>query len=112
MVIDKQNLWQLLEAPQEGLDVELKTWLDLAEKGHRGTLAKALIALANHGGGVAIIGFDSRGHPAKDRPDDLAAYSQDAVNDILDRFADPCFHCTVHMVRRNVDGLDYPVLLV
>lgn len=112
MAIDAQNLQQLLETPSERLDVELKGWLDLAETGHRGTLAKGLIALANHGGGIAIIGFDTDGNPAQNRPDNLAPYGQDAVNDILDRFADPGFHCTVQMATRETDGLEYPVILV
>ena len=112
MPIDAQNLDQLLEAPNEGLDIELKGWLDLSDNGHRGTLAKGLIALANHGGGVLIIGFDSNGDPAENRPDDIASYNQDAVNDVLDRFADPGFHCTVQTVTRQADGLSYPVILV
>ena len=112
MHIDVQNLDQLLEAPNEGLDIELKGWLDLSENGHRGILAKGLIALANHGGGVLIIGFDTNGDPAENRPDDIATYSQDAVNDVLDRFADPGFHCTVQMVMRVADCHEYPVVLV
>ena len=113
MVNDIQDLRRLLEAPNERLDVELKTWLDLKAKGHRGTLAKALIALANHGGGKVIIGFDdSNGNPAQGRPQKLSSYSQDTVNDILDRFADPCFHCTVQMVTRDDDGLEYPIISV
>jgi hypothetical protein len=106
------RLQQLLETPTEHLDVELKAWLDLAGNGHRGTLAKGLIALANHGGGIAIIGFDSDGNPAPIRPATLAGYSQDAVNDVVDRFADPGFHCTVRHLTRAADGLQYPVILV
>ena len=94
------------------MSLELKAWLDLSDKAHRGTLAKALIALANHGGGIVIIGFASEGDPENSRPDDLSSYSQDAINDVLERFADPCFHCTVQMVKRENDGLDYPVILV
>jgi hypothetical protein len=112
VAIDAQNLQQLLEAPSERLDVELKGWLNLAENGHRGTLAKGLIALANHGGGVVIIGFDTDGSPAPNRTPNLAPYSQDAVNDVVDRFADPGFHCTVHIVTRAADGLQYPVVFV
>lgn len=112
MAIDAQNLQQLVEAPSERLDVEMKGWLDLTNNGQRGTLAKALIALANHGGGVAIIGFDTDGNPAQNRPENLAPYTQDAVNDVLDRFADPGFHCTVQLVKREADGLEYPVILV
>lgn len=112
MAIDAQQLQQLVERPSERLDVELKSWLDLSENGPRGTLAKGLIALANHGGGVAIIGFDTAGHPAPNRPTNLAAYSQDAVNDVVDRYADPGFHCTVQLVTRAADGLQYPVILI
>ncbi len=112
MAVDAQQLQQRVETPRERLDVELKAWLDLSDNGLRGTLAKGLIALANHGGGVAIIGFDTDGNPAPSRPGGLAAYSQDAVNDIVDRFADPVFHCTEHLVTRVADGLQYPVILV
>lgn len=92
--------------------MELKSWLNLADNGPRGALAKGLIALANHGGGIAIIGFDTEGNPAANRPATLTAYSQDAVNDVMDRFADPAFHCTVHHVTRAADRLQYPVILV
>jgi hypothetical protein len=112
VTIDVQNLNQLLEAPNESLDVELKGWLDLTDNGQRGILAKGLIALANHGGGVAVIGFDTNGNPSDDRPTSLASYSQDAINDVLDRFSDPAFHCTVQLVTRSANGLEYPVILV
>lgn len=112
MAIDMQHLKQLLEAPSERLDVELKGWLDLADNGQRGTLAKCLIALANHGGGIAIIGFDDAGTPAQNRPATLDAFGQDEINDILDRYADPAMHCTTQRVTRDADGLDYPVILV
>lgn len=112
MGIDTQHLQHLLEAPGEGLDVELKGWLELSDNGHRGTLAKSLIALANHGGGVVIIGFDTDGTPAQNRPSDLKPYSQDAINDIVERYADPSFHCTVTPMRRERDGLEYPIILV
>ena len=112
MTIDAQQLQQLIETPSERLDVELKAWLNLSENGARGTLGKGLIALANHGGGVAIIGFDTDGNPAPNRPITLAAYSQDSINDVVDRFAEPGFHCTVHRVTRTVDDLQYPVILV
>jgi hypothetical protein len=42
---------ELLSEPRETLDVEHKEWLDLADNDHRATVAKEIIALANHGGG-------------------------------------------------------------
>ena len=112
MTIYAQNLQRLVAAPSEHPDVELKSWLDLTDNGQRGTLAKGLIALANHGGGVVIIGFDTNGNPASNRPKNLAFYSQDAINGVLGRFADPGFHCAVQTVTREVDGLEYPVIQV
>ena len=55
---DHNRLADLLRDPQETLDVEIKGWLDLARnQEHKATLAKALLALANHGGGYVIIGL-------------------------------------------------------
>ena len=112
MAIDVQDLPHLLEAPSERLNIELKAWLDLSDSGHRGTLAKSLIALANHGGGVVIVGFDDNGTPDSGRPTDLSPFGQDAINGIVERFAEPGFHCTVRHVTRENDGLEYPVILV
>jgi predicted HTH transcriptional regulator len=53
-----RRLADLLVDPHETLDVELKEWLDITgNNDHKATLAKALIALANHSGGFVIFGF-------------------------------------------------------
>ena len=44
--------------PTEDLDAEYKGWLDLHKEPDRANLAKAVIALANHGGGVIVLGFE------------------------------------------------------
>jgi len=100
---------ELLREPQERLDVELKTWLDLGDNGQRGTLAKAIIALANHGGGFVLLGFHDNGAASPRCPVALDSYSQDVVNDVVDRFADPAFHCVVNHVIRHADGASYPM---
>jgi hypothetical protein len=111
VTIDAQ-LQELVDAPSERLDVELKTWIDLRDNGHRAQLAKAMLAIANHGGGFIVIGFTTEGSTADGRPPTLDGYSQDAVNDTVDRFAEPAFHCNVHYVRRTADGQSYPVIVV
>ncbi|HZF27236.1 MAG TPA: RNA-binding domain-containing protein [Steroidobacteraceae bacterium] len=111
MALDAQ-LQELLREPRERLDVELKGWLNLTDNGHRGVLAKALIAIANHGGGFVLIGFEDDGTTSPNRPADLSLYSQDTINDTIDRYADPVFHCNVHHVARAADGLAYPVISV
>jgi hypothetical protein len=51
------ELRRLLDAPNETLAVEYKSWLSLADNAGRATLAKAAIALAHHGGGIIVLGM-------------------------------------------------------
>jgi predicted HTH transcriptional regulator len=47
----------------------LKEWLDIVgNNDHRAILAKALIALANQGGGFVVVGFTDQGAPAANSP--------------------------------------------
>ena len=99
---DHNRLADLLRDPQETLDVEIKGWLDLARnQEHKATLAKALLALANHGGGYVIIGLtetDAGFATASGQPVSLDDYWQDIVNGIVHNYAEPAFHCSVHHV--------------
>ncbi len=87
-----RRLADLLRDPRETLDVELKGWLEIdGNAEHKATLAKALIALANHGGGYVVFGFAETGEgvmPAEPRPANLSAYTPDTVNSVVSRFAD------------------------
>jgi len=99
------DLESLIEDPRETLEIELKDWLDLGSKSHRAKLAKELIALANHGGGHLVLGFDDTSCTPIPRPDGYTG-STDDVNGIVARFADPAFHCEV----REAKG--HPVVIV
>ena len=105
----------LLIELREELHVEVKNWLDLQNnKRHKAILAKAAIALANHGGGYIVLGFEEvsgRMKEAANRPATLDRYDQDSVNGILRRYCDPSFHCSVHMVP-NPDGAIFPIVQV
>ena len=111
-----RRLADLLRDPRETLDVELKEWLNIvSDSGHKATLAKALIALANHGGGYVIFGFDETDEgvmPAEPRPANLAAYTPDTVNSTVSRYAEPSFHCDVRVVPSPETGLDHPIVSV
>jgi hypothetical protein len=52
-----RQLESLTRNPREELGVELKGWLDLSQGEHRADLAKALMALTNHGGGYVLLGY-------------------------------------------------------
>ena len=111
---EHNRLEDLLHDPQERLDVEIKSWLDLAHNGdHKAKLAKALLALANHGGGYVIIGLTET-HTgfttASGRPDNLDAYSQDDVNGIVHHYAEPAFHCSVYYVPHPTSGVTHPII--
>ncbi|MCV0369525.1 hypothetical protein [Filomicrobium sp.] len=75
------ELQPLLAEPREDLSVEYKGWLDLRTNDHRALLAKASIALANHGGGFIIIGFDEVEDVLRPiaRPSDVPLITQDAA---------------------------------
>lgn len=96
-----------LSAPREDLDEEAKGWLDLINSNeHKVTLAKVLLALANHGGGFVLIGSNEANTGLVPAPGQLAtldAYTQDQANGIVQSYAEPLFHCAVH--RADVAGL-------
>lgn len=111
--LSPNRLAGLLLDLREDLDLEVKNWLDLdGDNLDRATFAKAALALANHGGGFIVLGFEDRPEgliEAHNRPDSMARYSQDLVNGIVERYCEPAFHCTVHLVE-NRTGSVFPVV--
>lgn len=111
----RERLSDFLIDPREHLDFEIKNWLDLQNDNNaKAILAKAALALANHGGGFIVLGLaenDARFSEASGRPSNLSAYSQDAINGIIQYYAEPAFHCEVHIVP-NALGAQYPIVVV
>jgi hypothetical protein len=107
------QLTSLLEAPREDIHIEIKGWLNLADRDAKANLAKAVIALANTGGGYVLIGFrefDGRWLPTEAEDEIFDLYHQDAINSIVQRYADPAFHCKLYHVRHPQTGREYPVV--
>ena len=113
--ISPDRLGDLLVDPREALDLELKNWLDLrGDRHHKAILAKAVMALANHGGGFILLGFEDGPDgvvEADNRPDAMTAYSQDVVNGIVEHYCEPSFHCEVS-VEASPAGSEFPVVKV
>lgn len=113
--ISPDRLGDLLVDPREALDLELKNWLDLqGDRHHKAILAKAAMALANHGGGFILLGFEDGPDgvvEADNRPDAMTAYSQDVVNGIVEHYCEPSFHCEVG-VEASPAGSEFPVVKV
>ena len=117
MADNERRLSDLLREPREDLDVEIKNWLDLnSNREHKAVLAKALIALANHGGGFVLLGLERVGDgsyaEAAGRQESLAQFDQDVINGIVTYYAEPSFHCAVEVVEQPGTGLRYPVISV
>ena len=109
-----RELQPLVSEPREELDLEYKDWLDLTTNAHKATLAKAAIALANHGRGFVVIGFAERGSELQSHscPPEIPAITQDAVNAAIHRFATPEFHCEVAYVTHPKTNVRHPVITV
>ena len=108
------NLERFILNPTEDLDAEYKGWLDLRVDRDRANLAKAVIALANHGGGVIVLGFEevSAGLAARPKPDEIPDVTQDNVNDAVHRYAEPQLHCRLYLVKHPNVGSIHPVIRV
>jgi len=115
MVVSPERLADLLVDPRESLDFEAKNWLDLQDSNDdKATFAKAVLALANHGGGFIAIGFEETEHglvESAGRPATLNRYNQDLINGIVQNYCDPPFHCAVHIVANPTSAL-FPIVVV
>jgi hypothetical protein len=101
--------------PRETLDFEVKQWLDLSDVEHQGIVAKALIALENHGGGFLLFGYkDADGIlvPDPNRPSTLEPYLTDSINAIVKKRAEPVFHVEVTLQRHPETGEEFPLVRV
>ena len=111
----RERLADLLVDPCENLDFEVKNWLDLQDSNEdKAIFAKAILALANHGGGflaLRLLETDVGIVEAEGRPALLDGYSQDLINGIVQNYCDPQFHCVVHLVH-NSDGALFPIVIV
>jgi hypothetical protein len=105
-----------LTNPSESLDFEVKQWLDMADAESQGIVAKALIALENHGGGFLLFGYKEdatkRLIPDESRPASLGPYLTDSLNFIIKRRAEPAFHVEVTLQTHPVTNQQYPLVRV
>ena len=109
-----EELQPFITEPREDLDAEYKDWLDLTDNKYRATLAKAAIAMANHGGGRIVIGFSEQGQALVSGPcpEEIPEITQDSVNAAIRRYAEPRFHCEMYNVLHPDTGVSHPVVIV
>lgn len=113
MNIDEQQIARLVAQPSEGLNVEVKTWIDPRLPDGVAKLVKATFALRNRNGGFLLIGFDDttlRPDPYALDVDPDALYHLDAIQRIVSRYASQAFEVAVSTVPR--EGQRHPVIAV
>ena len=110
----RSDLQPLISEPREDLAVEYKNWLNLNQEKDKAKLAKACIALANHGGGFLVLGFDEQADSLISilRPVNFFEITQDVINSVIRRYADPAFHCQLHTIRQPTTGVDHLLVTV
>ena len=113
MKTDEKQIAALLHQPSEGLQVELKTWLDPRNDESVAKLVKAIFAIRNRNGGFLVIGVDDATH----LPDSYALdedvgtlYHVDTIQGLVSRFASVRFEIEVALCKR--DGQLHPVIVV
>lgn len=109
------QLSDLMEDPVEALDRKYTLWLDPTSQRDIAETAKALIALANSGGGFLVMGFrELSGNliPQDDAAKPSDEFDQNLVNGIVESFAEPAFRCTFRRVSNPNTGTKHPVISV
>lgn len=105
------DLQDLVEAPCRALEVEYKSWRNLDHAEDRAELARDLAALANHGGGFVVFGFQERSlHPDETDPFRTNCTSE-RIGSIVRTYLDPPVKCEVVPVLSS-SGVVHPVVRV
>ena len=112
-----EELRSLLQIPSESPNVEYKSWLDVTQNDGKAILAKAAIALANHGGGVIVLGMredkdEGAALRPQPRPAAIGRYSQDDINAAITRYSDPAFHCGLVFASHPSTGHEHAFVIV
>ena len=110
----REDLRPLITEPREDLASEYKDWLDLTSNEHKATLAKAAIALANHGGGYIVLGFAEQGQTLESRPcpEEIPEITQDSVNAAVHLYAEPKFQCAMHVESHPDTHVPHPIVII
>jgi hypothetical protein len=113
MQIDQTIIDLLIAGPAEGLNVEVKRWIDPTSNAGIEKIVKAALALRNRNGGYLVIGFDDGTllPDASHAPSNVRdAFHLDAIQGLISRYSSDLFEIGVGFGQR--DGFDHPVIVV
>ena len=89
----------------------MKAWVDLDDQTQKAKLARHVGALANHGGGYLVFGFNDDLTHDQNRPSSLEKYNRDTFAGIAKRYLTPIFQCDVFSVTHS-NGNEFSVVRV
>lgn len=110
---DPSQTQQLIEHLQEGLSVEVKTWINPDALRDKAKIVKAALALRNHNGGYLVIGFNNKTmKPDTDKvPSDVRTlFHIDKIQEMISKYASEPFEVTVEYPQ--IDGQEFPVIVI
>ena len=107
----EHELRDLIDNPRETLGIEVKSWIDLKDPVTRAKIARHLAALANHGGGYIVFGFDDKLRPFANTSSSIREYNQDSFSAIIKRYLTPSFQCEVQAIE-NSFGQEFIVIRI
>ena len=107
----RDELRELLDDPNETLENEYKSWVDLKNLEVRADIARHIAALANHGGGRIILGFTDDLKYAGSNPHPSSSWDRDTIVSIVKKYLEPTFQCDVLSVQSTA-GNEHPIVLV
>ncbi len=114
--MSEKKITFLIDNLSEGLDVEVKNWLNgLKSNEDKSTLAKEIIALANSGGGHIFIGFDDQGDQfveVQAQGGEFDAFTQDSIANVVNKYVSPPCQCSVSYHRQKDSTITHPVITV
>jgi hypothetical protein len=105
------DIQDLVEAPCRALEVEYKSWRNLDHAEDRAELARDIAALANHGGGFIVFGFQERTLTPDDTDPFRTNCTSERIAAIVRAYLDPPVRCDVVPVL-SAAGIEHRVIHV
>ncbi|HUB15818.1 MAG TPA: ATP-binding protein [Acetobacteraceae bacterium] len=105
------DVQDLVEAPCRALETEYKSWRNLDHAEDRAELARDIAALANHGGGFIVFGFEERSLAPDDTDPFRTNCTTERIGTIVRTYLDPPVRCEVVPVLSS-EGVVHPVVRV
>lgn len=105
------DIQDMIEAPCRTLEVAYKSWRNLDHPEDRAELARDIAALANHGGGFIVFGFNEHTQTPDDTDPFRTNCTIERVRTIVQTYLDPPVRCEVSLPMSSA-GVFHPVVRV